>query len=460
MSESVQPIFTLNSRGLVDYSGLMTTTLDALVGNGTVAQSQTFIDNQWIRVRRNVTGDNIVAQYFGLHNFIHAFLDPTHVGPLYIIRISECIVPSFGASVGRVFFGFGEFVDVTDRTSLRGAGFYCDETGNWFALLRDAAGDIVRFDTGADTNQPRFLRMDIDANFKTVRWYVDEVLRKTHVMTSALDQIAAGSGPPFNDVAIQSDAGNQIDVYIASGIVAQMSIVTDAPQPLEVVPVVPGQLTYQRIINLAVTRAPEFPELVLDDQQVVDEMDVLALELVQEGSDADHTAFQQVVNWNTDILPDLTEDPAPTDLSEIDYIQLPRWINSIYSAEGVKSNGSKIEINIFSKESEIRDRPIAGLTIAYRDLGDPRVRKPQALKVWNPSSALWELYKDESNVSPGASPWDDVVDANLVVSGVPVRIGSRANLTNTVPVPFRALRPMAESFAISLGMRANKDYRW
>jgi hypothetical protein len=135
-------------------------------------------------------------------------------------------VPSFGASVGRIFFGFGEFVDVTDALSLRGLGFYCDETGNWFALMNDILGDRVRFDTTADTNQPRLLRMDIDGILKEVRWYVDEVLRVTHVMSTPLDQIGAGVGVFLDDVIIQSDAGNQIDAYIAAGIIAQMSLVT------------------------------------------------------------------------------------------------------------------------------------------------------------------------------------------------------------------------------------------
>ncbi|KKM21125.1 hypothetical protein LCGC14_1638560, partial [marine sediment metagenome] len=417
---------------------------------------------QYVRPRRNVTGDNVFGETLGFHNFIHAFLDPTHVGPKYVIRIEQVIIPQFGASAGRVFFGLGGFSDVTDATSLRGAGFYCDETGNWFALLADALGDRVRVDTTADANQVRHLRMEIDANLKTIRWYVDQVLRKTYRVLTPLDQMdgSASSGLLGFNTVIQSDAGNQIDAYIAAGIVAEMSLVTSELDTVVIVGTPAGQLTYQRIINLAVTRAQEFPELTLDDQQVVDEMDALALELVQEGSDADHTAFQQVVNWNADILPDLTEDPAPTDLGDIAYIQVPRWVNSIYSLEGVKSDGSKIEINIFSKESEIRGRPVVGLTIAYTSLGDPRTRKPQALKVWKASSALWELHKDESYFSPGASPWDDIVDANLIVSGVPVRIGSRANLTNTVPLPFRALRPMAESFAITLGSRANKDYRW
>ncbi len=84
----------------------------------------------------------------------------------------------------------------------------------------------MRFDTTADTNQPRTLRMDIDGILKEVRWYVDDVLRVTHVMSSPLDQIASGDGVLFNDVVIQSDAANAVAAFIAAGVMAQMSLVT------------------------------------------------------------------------------------------------------------------------------------------------------------------------------------------------------------------------------------------
>lgn len=230
--ESVQPIIMLNPDNKTPYSGVAATTLDDTFGAGSVAVRTTLATQQYLRVRRNATGDNVFGHTLGFHNFIHPFLDPEHKGPPYIMRISQVIIPIFDGSVGRVFFGLGGFTDVTDASSLRGAGFYCDETGNWIALLADANGDRVRFDTSADTNQPRFLRMDIDANFKTVRWYVDEVIRTTHVVATVLDQLdqADGSGLlAFNSAAIQSDAGNQIDAFIAAGIVAQMSIITDEP---------------------------------------------------------------------------------------------------------------------------------------------------------------------------------------------------------------------------------------
>jgi len=226
VSESIQPMLSLNTNGQTPVTGVTLNTLDGIFGAGSVAINQSFVGQIWTRIRRNATGDNVFVQDLGIHNFIHPLTDPTHAGPSYIVRITEVIAPSFGASVGRIFFGFGEFIDVTDALSLRGAGFYCDETGNWFALLSDAVGDRVRFDTTADTNQPRLLRMDIDGILKEVRWYVDDVLRVTHVMSSPLDQIGAGVGVFFVDVIIQSDAGNQIDAFIAAGIIAQMSLVT------------------------------------------------------------------------------------------------------------------------------------------------------------------------------------------------------------------------------------------
>jgi hypothetical protein len=226
MSESIQTMLHVTSTVQAPYPGVTLTALDGVFGSGFLTPTSSFIGQIWIKVERSAGGDNVFGQEFGFHNFIHAFMDPTHTGPPYIVRITEVISPLFGANVGRIFFGFGEFVDVTDALSLRGAGFYCDETGNWFALLSDIIGDRVRFDTTADTNQPRLLRMDIDGILKEVRWYVDDVLRVTHVMASPIDQIASGDGVLFNDVVIQADAGNPVAAYVAAGIMAQMSLVT------------------------------------------------------------------------------------------------------------------------------------------------------------------------------------------------------------------------------------------
>ncbi len=246
MAANVQPIIMFNEGNRVDYSGLQTTNLQVTYGAGSVSANETLTGQQYFKMTRNATGDDVFGQYLGEHNFVHPFLDPDHLGPPYVMRFQEVMVPLFSTSVGRVFFGLGRFEDFADHTSLKGVGFYCDETGNWFAILVDALGDRVRFDTSADTNQARSLRFEIDGRLKSVRWYVDEVLRKTYVMLTPLDRIEdpASAGVLFHNCLIQSDAGNAISVYLSPGIVAQMSLITDNDVPISTgPPTVPGDFT-------------------------------------------------------------------------------------------------------------------------------------------------------------------------------------------------------------------------
>lgn len=460
MSESVQAMIAFNSNLQTTVTGVQTFTLDGIFGAGLTTTNQAFINAIWLRVRRNTTGDNVFGVEWGKYNFLHPILDPTHAGPPYIMRIAEMIAPSFGASVGRIFFGFGEFTDVTDRLSLRGAGFYCDETGNWFALLNDVLGDRERFDTGADTNQPRFLRMELDGNLKVVRWYVDEVLVLTHTVATAIDQIETGvdaaSGLLFNDVVIQSDAGNQIDAFIASGMVAQMSIITDEPEPAALPPL-SQDLTYQRVINLARTRHPAFKDLILDDNQVVDELNAMAMAMISIASLADHSSFQQVVNWNTDVFPSLDQTGGQVDLRDYTDIVLPGWVTGVYSIEAVKKNGSKVAVEIKRKESEIRDREQEADSIQIlRSTDDPK-RIPRGFKVWDDARRVFSIQKDETGDS---NPWQDVVDANFVVDGIRVAMVKRGDLTNAISMPFQALLPLVERYAVTLAGRAGLDLRW
>lgn len=459
MSESVQPIIQFVSVGRTNYAGVETTGLDVIFGAGSV-QHSTLIGARWQRIRRNTTGDNVFGQTLGYHSFIHPFLDPTHIGPPYIMRLQEVISPLFSGAVGRVFFGLGGFTDVTDSLTLRGCGFYCDETGNWFALLRDAVGDRVRVDTTADTNQPRFLRVDIDAKLKTVRWYVDEVLRHTHVVSSALDQMegSATAGLLEFCVVIQSDAGNQIDAFIAPGLVVQMSLITD--EPLAVVaglPPITQGLTYQRVINLARTRHPAFRELILDDNQVVDELNAMAMSMISIASLADHSAFQQVVNWNTDVFPSLDQSGGKVDLRDYTDIVLPGWVTGVYAIEAVKKDGSKIVVEIKRKESETRDRLTeADSVTVLRSVGDPK-RIPRGFKVWDDTLRVFKIQKDETGES---NPWQDVVDANFVVDGIRVAMLNRGDLTTSISMPFQALLPLVERYAVTLAGRAGLDLRW
>lgn len=466
MSENVQAMIGFNSANATTITGVQKTTLDALIGVVFVTPKISFIGASWVEVQRSAAGGaNVGGQFWGKHNSPHVILDPTHAGPPYILRICETITPVYGSNSGRIFFGFGEFTDIADPASLVGLGFYCDKTGNWFALMSDDLGDRERFDTDADTNQPRFLRMELDGNLKAVRWYVDEVLVRTHAMLTPLDKIETGtdggSGLLFNDVVIQSAAGHNVIAYIGSGLTAQMSIITDEPEPVVVVPVVidpVGQgLTYQRVINLARSRHPKFDELILDDNQVVDELNALAMSMISIASLADHSAFQQVVNWNADVFPLLDQSGGQVDLRDYSDIVLPGWVTGVYAIEAVRLDGSKIVVEVKRKESETRDRlQEEDSVVLLRTTTDPK-RIPRGFKVWNDALGVFTIQKDEVG---DVNPWQDVVDANFVVAGVRVAMKNRGDLTNNISMPFQALLPLVERYAVTLAGRAGLDLRW
>lgn len=232
-------------------------------------------------------------------------------------------------------------------------------------------------------------------------------------------------------------------------------------EPISVVPtpVISGRLSYQRVMNVARNRSRDFDRLVIDDNVVMDELNALTLELIQEGTDADHTAFQQVIAWSTDVLPSLGILPAPADLTEIDNIWLPYWVNTIFTLEGIRSNGKKIEIIVLRKESEIRDREPGDDEGYYGGLLETEGRKPQAFKIWDATESVWKLFKDLTTDSQ-VDAWADIVDANIVVAGVYLPMSERADMTDPIPVPFVALRPLAEAYALILGARVNKSAAW
>jgi hypothetical protein len=239
MSENVQPLITFNAQGRTFYPGLDVLGFDAQFGSGNFSNIISFNDIQWVRIRHSAAGDDAFVNVLGAHPFVHPILDPLIPLP-YQIRLTETIQVDFGAATqGRIFFGFGEWVDVTADDSLRGLGFYCDETGNWFALLSDALGDRVRVDTGVSTAAAHFFRVELDGVLKEVRWYVDEVLITSHLVATPLDQIASGTDLQFYDVGVRS-TGEQIDAYIAAGALAQMSFITNEPEAGGANPWTPG----------------------------------------------------------------------------------------------------------------------------------------------------------------------------------------------------------------------------
>lgn len=457
MSESSQPIISFQSSARVEYPGIGIITLQNIVnvGNVLILADILFQNTKWMRVRRNTTGTTAAGQFWGFHNFIHPLLDPTKAGPPYIMRISEVILADFGGSVGRIFFGIGEFTDATDRTTLRGCGFYCDETGNWFALLNDALGDRTRVDTLASTTVPRYLRIDMDGNLKVVRWYVDEVLVATAVLATALDQISPTTGLRFYDVEIQSAAGNQIDAYISAGPRAQMSIVTNIADAV-VPPSLAQDFTYQRVLNLARTRHPSFSKLTFDDNMVIDELNSMASTMLEEGSMADHSAFQHVVNWKADVFPSLDQSAGQKDLRDYADIILPGYVTGVYAIEAIRSDGTKIIVQTKRKESEIRDRLQEADSLVVSRARDPKA-VPRGYKVWDPTLRVWKIQKDEAGDS---NPWQDVTDANTVVDGVPVPLVKRADLLNNIPLPYQALLPLVERYAVTLAGRAGLEVSW
>jgi hypothetical protein len=458
MTEVVQPLITHSTNQRTMYPGLDVTGFDTQIGTGASLINITLDNQQWLLHRHTAAGDDVYAQILGSWGMVHSLLDPLIQGPNHILVFQETIVIDFQvATQGRIFFGLGAWTDVTNDDTLRGIGFYCDhDTQTWFALLSDALGDRVRLNTAIDVTTRHHLRLEIDGILHQVRFFLDGNQVAAHTLVIPLDQIATGTTLDFYQLGLRS-TGELIQGYMSGGAVDQVLLITNEP---EAAPVVTGQLTYQDIINLARTRASEFAAMVLDDQQVFKELNAMCLEMVQEGSDADHTTFQEVMNWATTVLPTIGTIPAPTDLRDVDHIEVPLWVNTIYAAEGVKANGKKIEIDIRKKESETRDRPVDEESVIFSALRDPRTRKPRAFKVWDSARSIWKLFKDENLAVPGANPWTDIIDANLIVSGVRVQMFARGDLTNTLPLPYRALRPLAEAYAVTLGMRANKDRGW
>ena len=288
MTEIVQPLVAFNPNARTLYPGLNQVGFDTQFGTGSFLPNITpaGVLQQWLLVRHTAAGDDVFGNILGAWGIVHSLLDPVIQGPNHILVFQETIFVDYQtATQGRVFFGVGEWTDVTDDDALRGIGFYADDTGNWFALLSDALGDRLRLDTAIDPTAPHHIRFEIDGILRQVRWLIDGVQVASHSLTTPLDQISTGTSLDFLDVGVRS-TGELINVFVAVGAVNQVLLITNEA---EAVVSVSDQITYQDVVNLARTRAPEFAALVLDDQQVFKELNAMCLEMVQEGSDADHT---------------------------------------------------------------------------------------------------------------------------------------------------------------------------
>ncbi|MCP4901240.1 MAG: hypothetical protein GY906_30085 [bacterium] len=398
----------------------------------------------------------------------HAYLHHGFTNWPYSFRARTLAVTEHTTDRGISFWGIGGWWDTTEA-SLHGIGFYAVNGGNWFAIIKDDTTTHLDVDTGVVSGPAAAheLTIVLDGRTRTATLSIDGAVVATQVFSAAaqLAQLwnddtewhpvgvscwgdAAGPG----STKIYFDPGAR-DAF--GGMLLGSSDVVVAP------PVISTRITYQRILNLARGRAPEFIQLVIDDQQIMDELNNLTLELIQEGSDADHSAFQETVNWLTDIFPSLpVQVPAATNLLDFDDILLPSWVNSVYAMEGIKSDGHKVQILLDTKDEQIRNRPIEDESVIWDSLRDPRRRQPQAYKIWDPAESVWRFSKNTDYYTSGQSPWSDIVDANIVVSGVRLPMSERADLTDAIPVPFRALKPLTEAYALILGGRAGKDRGW
>ena len=434
-------------------------------GTGVKNHPTTFLGQarSWIQVRRTGGAAGFWGQRF--HQINPYWLLNAALSVPYTFRLSAFAVTDHTTDDSEVFWGIGSWWDAT-QASLHGIGFRATNGGNWFAVVIDDNTVHLDVDTGVASGNTvaHDLEIQLDGATNKVSLLVDGTLVGSVTFTAVTPLEQIWDEPEWAPVgpSIWCDATPGVGyIYFGTGRNQTASIVMGVSDVVVVPPVISSRITYQRILNLARTRAPEFVGLVIDDQQIMDELNGLTLELIQEGSDADHSTFQEVVNWLTDVFPSLpVEDPPLTDLRDFDSILVPSWVNTVYAIEGIQLNGDKkVRIDVDTKESQIRDRPFEDESILYGHL-DGRSVRPRALKVWDSAEAVWRYYKNTDNTSPSSNSWTNIYDANLVVSGVRLPMSTRADLTDAIPVPFRALKPLTEAYALILGGRAGKDVGW
>lgn len=202
--------------------------------------------------------------------------------------------------------------------------------------------------------------------------------------------------------------------------------------------------TYGQVLNQARSRHPGFARLTLDDAAVVRDIMDYVRELIDEGAKADHAVFQHQITYLVDIAPSVP-------LANRTTIPLPTWVNRVYAVQATYSTGAVSEVDVQRAEAFVRD---AGDRADSADWLNAEDRLPIAFLEFN--AGAWQLRK---YIVANGSPWDTITDLLFVVDGQDIDI-TRADLDTEVPLPDRALRPLAELLAADLGYRADLPDRW
>ncbi len=179
---------------------------------------------QFIDVLRfSGASEGVFGQRFGFHGNIHGFLDPAGPRLPYSYVFEDLCVAEFSvAGSGRVFWGFGDFTNVTIPTSLVGVGFMADEAGNWRAYVADDGSVLHNIDSGISAESVHLLRFEIDARVGQVHWFIDNVEVGTGFTPSvALRDItgvhSSTDGVPFVAMVQNDTAVNAVRLLIAGG---------------------------------------------------------------------------------------------------------------------------------------------------------------------------------------------------------------------------------------------------
>lgn len=201
--------------------------------------------------------------------------------------------------------------------------------------------------------------------------------------------------------------------------------------------------TYGQVLNQARSRHPRFAPLVLDDAAVVRDLRQLVMKLVDEGAKIDNTIFQRAIQYSIDF-------PGAAFVG-VTVVELPAWVSRVHAVQAMYSDGSTAEIDLQRSETRVRNQD------ERTDLGDwlsPADRKPEAFLEF--VGSVWQIRK---YITANGSPWDTITDLLVIVDGQEQDY-TREDLDAEVPLPERALIPMAEWYAITLAQRADLSDRW
>lgn len=138
-------------------------------------------------------------------------------------------------------------------------------------------------------------------------------------------------------------------------------------------------------------------------------------------------------------------------LSTLPAIQLPDWVNAVYAVNAIfATTGFKRRIRTKYLERIVRDQDIDDVdTLDTDDHGNPLL-----LAYLENQGGSFQLVKSAQK------EWPTVADVEFVVTGLDTLLTQGAQLTSHVPLPYKALRPLAEKLAVHLGQRADLPQQW